>query len=394
MSSEQYLRGQWWGVNLTDALQRVVEFARDFTGASHGALGVVRDDAGFSEYVEAGDMRPDRDPTGEQAIRQVVKHARTVRRKRPDTLLAVPVHTDAGVTGALCVWGRSDGGEFTRRDEDIAAAAASAAGGAIQKVGLLRRAARHEEWQAASITVCSALLAGEEPAAILQQIVESARRAAAAPGAAVLCPEEGSESLLRVDVVASDVDATSLIGFRVPVDDSAAGTAFETGEPVVARGVGERTVRERGPWDGRFPSMTKDLDSMVAAPLVVRGERLGVLAVSRFSDASPFSDEDAELVRRFASHAAMVVGYSKLEQDRRSRAVAEARRRIARDLHDVVVQPLYRTGVRVHELIRHSPEGEVRQGLVKIAEELDQAARDVRASISTLEESPGGRHSR
>src|SRR5439155_14704302 len=104
----------------------------------------------------------------------------------------------------------------------------------------------------------------------------------------------------------------------------------------------------------------------------------GVLLVAKFNDKVPFTDVEVELVREFAALAAMAMELAEADADRRRLAVLEDRDRIARDLHDLVIQRLFVIGLGLEGLGRPELAGFVR--------EIDQTIREIRNSIFSLQE--------
>ncbi|HEY4460091.1 MAG TPA: histidine kinase, partial [Pseudonocardiaceae bacterium] len=135
-----------------------------------------------------------------------------------------------------------------------------------------------------------------------------------------------------------------------------------------------------------LPPMVRDLDSAVSVPLIAGDETLGVLVVAKFRDRAPFTDTEVQLAKSFAAHAALAVQFARAEQDRRRLAVFEDRDRIARDLHDLVIQRLFATGLGLEGLSRLITVPKIAERLTSFANDLDRTIRDVRNSIFSLQE--------
>lgn len=128
----------------------------------------------------------------------------------------------------------------------------------------------------------------------------------------------------------------------------------------------------------------KDIDSAVAVPLTVSGAGAGVLLVMRFNDASPFTREEVAHVEYFAQHAALALGFARAREDRERLAVLADRERIARDLHDLVIQRLFATGLGLAGLSRLVAEPELRTRLAGYLQELDHTVLELRTSIFAM----------
>lgn len=233
-----------------------------------------------------------------------------------------------------------------------------------------------ERWLEASHQVTAALLSGENIGGTLHLIAEQARVVSGASVGAVARPSEDDPSTLVFEVIASgDPEHARLVNVTVPVEDTATGTAFSSGQPVVVRQYGSHVAEQQG---GIVPETVKDLDSAVAVPLIVGSATLGVLVVAKFGDHVPFTEREIELVRDFAVHAAVTMEFARAEADRRRLAVLEDRDRIGRDLHDLVIQRLFAIGLGLREL--HRPE------LAGFVTAIDETIRDIRNSIFSLQE--------
>lgn len=241
------------------------------------------------------------------------------------------------------------------------------------------RSSQRERWLSASRQVTAALLAGEDFAGTLQMIAEQARSVSRSSVGAIARPAEHDPDTLVFEVIASpDPEHTQLVNITVPVANTATGVAFASGEPVVVRRYGERVVEQQG---GAVPDTVKDLDAAVAVPLTVGSEILGVVLMARFDDLPPFTGEEIELVRDFAVHAALTMEFARAQDDRHRLAVLEDRDRIARDLHDLVIQRLYAIGLGLSAL----GDGE----LTSFVRDVDETIREIRTTILSLQESAG-----
>jgi signal transduction histidine kinase len=90
----------------------------------------------------------------------------------------------------------------------------------------------------------------------------------------------------------------------------------------------------------------------------------------------------------FANQATLALDRAQAQRDQSVLAVLEDRDRIARDLHDLVIQRLFATGLQLqgmHRMVR--PEGQER--LTRAVEDIDATIRDLRAAIFELHSQPG-----
>jgi signal transduction histidine kinase len=131
-----------------------------------------------------------------------------------------------------------------------------------------------------------------------------------------------------------------------------------------------------------------ELGPGLIVPLAAAGQVLGTLVVARARTGLPFRAEDLRLVSTFAGQAALALELSRAQADRALLAVYEDRDRIARDLHDVVIQRLFAAGLTMQSLRHHLPPEAQAKGETLVGD-LDDAIRDLRTAIFSLQE-PGG----
>lgn len=119
---------------------------------------------------------------------------------------------------------------------------------------------------------------------------------------------------------------------RLPVDGSLAGQVIRKGEAV-------RVNNPRQLEDERIYQWPTDLTALLALPLHVNGDIIGVLDV--VNKVGGFTDEDVRVMSVFANQAAMAIEHARLQHQAEQMAVLEERQRLARDMHDSVTQSLY-----------------------------------------------------
>jgi signal transduction histidine kinase len=113
----------------------------------------------------------------------------------------------------------------------------------------------------------------------------------------------------------------------------------------------------------------------------------GVLVVALEQDTNGRMVEGTDLVRMFAGQATLALERAQAQRDRDMLAVLEDRDRIARDLHDLVIQRLFATGLQLQGMHRLAhPEHQERLG--RAVEDIDTTIHDLRAAIFELQQAP------
>jgi len=132
---------------------------------------------------------------------------------------------------------------------------------------------------------------------------------------------------------------------------------------------------------------TSHLGPTLVLPLRARDRSLGVLALRRFAGDEDFDDEERDLSETFAAQTALALAYAMERQERERLAVYEDRDRIARDLHDLVIQRLFATGMLLQGVQRaHDLDPAQAARLDQAVDDLDATVREIRTTIFELHE--------
>jgi signal transduction histidine kinase len=182
-----------------------------------------------------------------------------------------------------------------------------------------------------------------------------------------------------------DDDGISL-GTRIPRSATAVRQVLATDKPRLIDDLAGKSAN----WLGARAERTGEWGSAMLVPLAIGRYRLGVLVVARHRDAPPFTGADMRRAAIFAEHAALAIEFARARQDRQRLAVLEDRDRIARDLHDLVVQRLFAVNLGVQSLVRLAGPGVIADRATGLVADLDQTVRDIRRSIFSLHEVPEG----
>ena len=134
-----------------------------------------------------------------------------------------------------------------------------------------------------------------------------------------------------------------------------------------------------------FPPHHPPMHSFLGVPVLVRGTVFGNLYLSEKRDAPRFTQEDEDLVVGLAAMAGVAIENARLHARVREVAVIEDRERIARDLHDTVIQQLYATGLSLTTTLRLTEKEVVRERLTQAIDDLDRTMRSIRSTIFALE---------
>jgi signal transduction histidine kinase len=380
-------------LSLPDMLRRIVEAARDLLDAKYVALGVLAREGGLAEFVHVG-MSDETVaeitaglPHGRGILGLLIDDPKPLRladlSEHPSsygfpaghpqmrTFLGVPIRARGEVFGNLYLTEKADGAEFTKEDEELVTALAAAAGIAVENARLFTEARRRQQWLEASARITGALLASPETdaPASLSLIARSAREVADADRALLFLPAGPSDLVAEVVDDGPQASGTVLPGTVVPQSKSLAGAVFAAGTSRLYDHVAQADPAPWQPVDAVGPLML--------VPLIASGGTVGVLALARAEGRPPFSPDELDMADTFAGHAALALELARAQSDGRRLAMLEDRERIARDLHDQVIQRLFATGLGLHGLSRFMTD---EKGLGR----LDGYVRDLDATISAI----------
>ncbi|WP_435296497.1 GAF domain-containing protein [Streptomyces sp. YPW6] len=318
-------------LDLGSTLQQIVETATALTEARRGALAV---------------LEPDRD--------RIDALYTTGAAEAEPGFLRAPIVVQTEEFGHLYVAGKRPG-PFTETDLGLLRVLAAQAGIAIANARLYGTARQRERWIAGAAAVTTALLTGTDAADALMTVAEQARVLADASAGVILQPTE--EGGMEIVTASTPDDPAGIVG-----------TVIEPGSPVLVQLLGGEPVFIDD--SATDPRMTTGVRSRfgpsMMLPLQSGGRLIGTLALPRRRGERPYTEVDRLLATQFASQAALALVLADAQADREQLAVYEDRDRIARDLHDLVVQRLFATEMMLESTRRRAaseePAGPVEDG--------------------------------
>ena len=396
------------GLGLHSTLHRICETAAELTGAWYAALGVLDEDGdGLADFVhhgldEATARRVGHLPDGRKDLLGALVHGpepvrptELTREPPPDgscehhspvrSFFGVPVKVRGEVSGHLYLADKYKGEPFNDHDLALVRVLATEAGTAIGNARLHVAAQQRERWIDGSVAVTTALLAGGDTDDALQEVAEQARRLSGAAAGIVLLPADGGG--LEIAAVAAP-HRTNSLGVVIPPENGIVAELL-SGRPVFVDDAATDPRLEAGRVRAYGPIML--------LPLCRDGRVLGGLVMPRARGERPFTRTERELGDRFASQAALALTMAEAQHDRERLAVYEDRDRIARNLHDLVIQRLFATGMMLGGAQRRAAAPEVRDGVGEAVEELDVTIQEIRSAIFALQqptEAPTGLRTR
>ncbi len=396
-------------LSLTEACQRIVEAARETAGARYAALGVLSPDGALETLVHSGMDEATVSgiasfPVGHGLLGDLPGYPEPVRvadvaaapltygfpegHPPMSSFLGVPIRASGADYGRLYLTDPVHGGGFSDQDEQLVSALAATAGIAIENARLYEESRRRQEWLLASSEVSQRLMGlGErqEEDGVWRLISATVLQLADADVVTLIVPAVDDPTQLQI-TVASGAGAEQLEGMRYPREGSVAAGVMDSGKRVVldsAAGGRLRDLRDTGATPG--PSMV----------LPLRGEfgSRGVLAIGRRFGQPHFTPADVDMAEDFAAQAATATELATARSSQQRLGALADRERIARDLHDHVIQRLFATGLTLQSTVGLSSSGVVRERLSHTVEELDETIRQIRTSIFALKYSKPTVHS-
>lgn len=374
-------------LDLRGVLRRIVETSCRLTGAQYGVLGTVDPSRPFETNDEEGAFldlithgvseeevaRMGRLPAGHGLIGAVPQQRIPIRvdhvADHPesvgypsyhppiDRFLGAPVPVGGQAFGHLYLGKRADDEPFTPTDQALVEALARAAGVTIANARAYEESERRRAWLDAAVRVSGGLAPAVSADEAIQHMVDSLQRVSRARTIAVVRDCEG---VLEVDALAGRSDGVEALL------DTVAGEirrAEQSGEVFRLEPEPDRVV--------------------VVVPMRTQLARSGVLLGDHWHGRGAPRADELDLVRALADQLGVTLDRAAAFRERHELLLAKDRDRIARDLHDLVIQRIFATGMQL-KAASGLESDELRARVGDAVGELDIAIKDLRTTIYEL----------
>ncbi|KRT46916.1 GAF domain protein [Mycobacterium tuberculosis] len=389
------------GLKLDATLRAIVHTAAELVDARYGALGVRGYDHRLVEFVYEGIDEETRHligslPEGRGVLGALIEEPKPIRlddiSRHPAsvgfplhhppmrTFLGVPVRIRDEVFGNLYLTEKADGQPFSDDDEVLVQALAAAAGIAVDNARLFEESRTREAWIEATRDIGTQMLAGADPAMVFRLIAEEALTLMAGPATLVAVPLDDEAPACEVDdlvivEVAGEI-SPAVKQMTVAVSGTSIGGVFH-----------DRTPR-------RFDRLDLAVDGPVepgpalVLPLRAADTVAGVLVALRSADEQPFSDKQLDMMAAFADQAALAWRLATAQRQMREVEILTDRDRIARDLHDHVIQRLFAVGLTLQGAAPRARVPAVRESIYSSIDDLQEIIQEIRSAIFDLHAGP------
>jgi signal transduction histidine kinase len=286
------------------------------------------------------------------------------------------------VFGNLYLTSKRDG-MFSSEDEAVLTALAGAAGIAIANARLFEAAEAQRSWLAAVTDVRTALLQGLSPQEVLDLVVARVAKLTDADATLLLLGPDVSDGSYEVRAQ-TGADLDRLVGVGLGEDASSVLEAVAIAGTVVVldmTGMAETGSDSPVAWG---PCLAVPLRSTVGG--------VSVIIALRRAGATPFDTTLAGLISSFADETALALDLAARQQVARRLDVFEDRDRIARDLHDHVIQRVFAAGLSLQSVLPHIQNVEAADRVRSAVGQLDETVRDIRTTIFDLHSAADDRH--
>lgn len=389
------------GLKLDATLRAIVHTAAELVDARYGALGVRGYDHRLVEFVYEGIDEETRHligslPEGRGVLGALIEEPKPIRlddiSRHPAsvgfplhhppmrTFLGVPVRIRDEVFGNLYLTEKADGQPFSDDDEVLVQALAAAAGIAVDNARLFEESRTREAWIEATRDIGTQMLAGADPAMVFRLIAEEALTLMAGAATLVAVPLDDEAPACEVDdlvivEVAGEI-SPAVKQMTVAVSGTSIGGVFH-----------DRTPR-------RFDRLDLAVDGPVepgpalVLPLRAADTVAGVLVALRSADEQPFSDKQLDMMAAFADQAALAWRLATAQRQMREVEILTDRDRIARDLHDHVIQRLFAVGLTLQGAAPRARVPAVRESIYSSIDDLQEIIQEIRSAIFDVHAGP------
>jgi len=380
-------------IDLATVLHRIAEAGMRLANAEYGALGVIAPERdALEEFIYVG--LPEEEaakighlPTGHGLLGALIADPRPIRlplmaddpravgfpphHPHMESFLGVPVRVRDEVFGNLYLTNSRDGA-FTEEDEQLIAALAATAGFAVENARLLEQARTRERWMVAAAELSAALLSS--PATTSFDLIA---------GRVIDLPEMDKVTVLLVEEGTASLQVAAARGIDEPILQGATIQSATCASESATTG---RTIAHP-----REPSVdplrvVEDgfAGPVVVAPLQTRARLFGLLCAARRPDRRRFTATEIDSIADLASRATIALELARAREEGQRSLLADDRRRIARDLHDHVIQQLFGTGLTLQAVAGALPPGFESERLRESIDQLDDAISQIRTVVFAL----------
>ncbi len=239
---------------------------------------------------------------------------------------------------------------------------------------------RRRAWLQAATEVSTALLSDDDLDAVLRTLVHRAAADADADGAALLVPTEDDPATLTIVAAAGPLSA-ELEGVRMPLADTYVGRVHRSGRAELVEDV------RADPVLGRHAEVAVELARGKRSAVVVPvGTAAGTIVCLRTTEREPFDAEVLDALTSAAGQVAVALELAHSRRRERQLQVQADRERIARDLHDHVVQRIYATALSLDRVARSLEPVDpcTARRVARSVDELDETITQIRSAIFEL----------
>lgn len=382
------------GLELDQTLRTIVHTAIELVDARYGALGVRGNDHELVEFIYEGIDEETRArighlPEGRGVLGVLIDDPKPIRLDNIShhaasvgfpplhppmrTFLGVPIRIRDRVFGNLYLTEKADGQPFSEDDELLVQALAAAAGIAIDNARLYEKSKLRQAWIEATRDIGTEMLSGADPARVFELVANESRILSGAESTFVAVPSDAEASPNEVDelvVVATAGECDDMASQAVPISRTSIGDAFLSGTPASVEKLDLDTGAEHGP--------------ALVLPLRATNMIAGVLVALRRPGAQQFSAEQFDMMAGFASQAALAWQLATAQHQTRELGILTDRDRIARDLHDHVIQRLFAVGLALQGTVPRARSPEVQQRISDSVDDLHDVIQEIRTAIFDL----------
>lgn len=386
-------------LDLATVLRRLTEAAAGLTGARYAGLGVFDEDGDFSDFIPVGlgeneAERIDHFPQGRGVLSAPLYRHSVLRlrdlREHPDfggfpdghphmgSFLGAPIRVRDEVFGNLYLTDKEAGEEFDEDDEAMITALATAAGMAIENARLYEETRLRERWLGASTEITTRLLSGADTKEVLAYLAKQAGEISGADTAVVLLPDSRARGHLFAEIAHGPI-AQEILGTPIEIQETLCGWVYESGEAKSIPDLRQANcvmLTHRGYGPG------------LLVPLGTPGNTRGVLLLGKLADRAPFTPTIRHMLHGFSVQAGVALELAEARRDTERLVVLEERDRIAKDLHDVVIQRLFASAMTLMSTLRLIASPEAEERVRRTIDELDSTIREIRSTIFALQNPP------